>query len=64
LRRENIWFSRTRFSADSLQQKCTITVTKLTATSVEGTAECPVITEVAGSGTDFLTSVKFSASTD
>ncbi len=43
------------------KSQCTMTVSKLTATAIEGTANCPVVTEVAGSATGSLTNVKFSA---
>ena len=45
------------------KSQCTLTVTKLTATSVEGTAECPVVNEQGGSKTSSLTGVKFFATT-
>jgi hypothetical protein len=54
----------TIFSYQKGKSQCTISATKLTATSVEGTAECPVVNEVGGSGTGSLTAVKFSASTN
>jgi hypothetical protein len=46
------------------KSQCTMTVTNLTSTSVEGVAECPVINDTFGSGTSSLTAVKFSASTN
>lgn len=45
------------------KSQCTVTVTKLTATTVEGTAECPVVNEQGGSGKSSLTGVKFFATT-
>ena len=44
------------------KSQCTMKVTKLTATSVEGVAECPVANEQSGEGTHSLSAVKFSAS--
>jgi hypothetical protein len=46
------------------KSKCTMNVTKLTPTSVEGSAECPMINESSGTGTHSLTAVSFSASTN
>ncbi len=46
------------------KSKCTMSLAKLTPTSLEGTAECPVVNETAGAGTGSLTNVKFSASTN
>jgi hypothetical protein len=46
------------------KSQCTMTVTKLTPTTIEGTAECPLVNEPGGSGkTNSLTSVKFFATT-
>ena len=45
------------------KSQCTLTVTKLTATSVEGPAECPIINEQGGDRKNSLTSVKFFATT-
>lgn len=42
---------------------CTMTVSKLSPTAVEGVADCPLLAEVNGSGTSSLTGVTFSAST-
>jgi hypothetical protein len=53
----------TIFSYAKGKSQCTMTVTKLSASEMEGTAECPVINEIFGSGKISLTSVKFSAST-
>ncbi len=44
------------------KSQCTVTVTKLTATSVEGTAECAVVNEQGGDRKSSLTNVKFFAS--
>lgn len=46
------------------KSQCTMTVTKLTATSVEWTANCPVIHEMKGPQSQPLTNVEFSASTE
>jgi hypothetical protein len=46
------------------KSQCTMTVTRLTATSVEGTADCPVVHEMNGGPAGSLTNVKFSASTN
>ncbi len=45
------------------KSQCTVTVTKLTATTIEGTAECPVLNEQGGDRKNSLTSVKFVATT-
>jgi hypothetical protein len=45
------------------KSKCTLNVTKLTPTSVEGSAECPVLNENSGAALHSLTAVSFSAST-
>jgi opacity protein-like surface antigen len=45
------------------KSQCTVTVTKLTPTLVEGTAECAVLNEQGGSRTTALTGLKFSATT-
>lgn len=44
--------------------QCTMTLTKVTPTAVEGTAECPVLTDDKGKASKPLTGVKFSASTE
>jgi hypothetical protein len=51
----------TIYSYQPGKSQCTMTVTTLTAASVEGTAECSGIDEVNGQGKKSLTSVKFSA---
>jgi hypothetical protein len=53
----------TLFSYQRGKSKCTMTVTTVSATSVEGTADCPVINEQGGGCTLSLTAVKFSATT-
>jgi hypothetical protein len=53
----------TIFSYAKGKSQCTMTVTKLSASEMEGTAECPVINENFSPGKISLTSVKFSAST-
>lgn len=45
------------------KSQCTVTVTKLTPTTIEGTAECPVLNEQGGSRTSALTGLKFFATT-
>ncbi len=45
------------------KSQCTMTVTAVTATSVAGTAECPVLVEAGGEEKASLTAVKFSATT-
>jgi len=55
----------TFFTYQKGKSQCTMTVTKLTATSIEGTAECTVIDETDGTGRkNSLTNVKFAASTN
>ena len=56
------WKGGTIFSYVKGKSQCTMTVTALTSTSVEGVADCPVINETAGEGKTSLTGVKFSAS--
>ena len=51
------------YSYQKGKSKCTMTVTAVSATALEGTAECPVINELNGEGTLSLTAVKFSATT-
>jgi hypothetical protein len=58
------WKSGTIISYAKGKSKCTVNVTKLTPTSVEGTAECPAINENSGSGTHSLTGANFSASSN
>jgi hypothetical protein len=43
------------------KSKCTITLTKATATELEGTAECPLLHNIEGDVMPPLTNVKFSA---
>jgi hypothetical protein len=57
-----VWQGGTAYTFEKGKSQCTMTVSKLTGTAVEGTAECPVVNEVAGQGKKSLTSVKFSAS--
>jgi hypothetical protein len=45
------------------KSQCTLTVTKVSATMIEGTADCPLIHEMKGGPAGALTNVKFSAST-
>ncbi len=42
-------------------KSCTVTVTKISKTEIEGTADCPALKEMNGSRTLSLTGVKFSA---
>ena len=57
------WTGGSIFAFQKGKSQCTMTVTKLTEASVEGTAECPVVNETGGQKTGSLTAVKFSAST-
>ncbi len=57
------WKGGTIFQYEKRKSKCTLTVTKIIATEVEGTAECPVVNELNGAGVESLTGVKFSAKT-
>ena len=41
---------------------CTVTLTKISRTEIEGTADCPGMKELNGSGTESLSGAKFSAS--
>jgi hypothetical protein len=43
------------------KEDCTLTVTRISKTEIEGTAECPVLKELNGSRTLSVTGVKFSA---
>ena len=52
------------FDYEKGKSQCTMNVTKLTPTSLEGNAECPVVNEKFGQGKNSLTAVKFSASTN
>jgi len=45
------------------KSQCTLTVAKISATQIEGTANCPVIHEMNAGPSGALTNVKFSATT-
>lgn len=45
------------------KSRCTLTVSSVSATGIEGTADCPVIHEMNGGPAGALTNVKFSAAT-
>jgi hypothetical protein len=55
------WKGGAIYSYEKSKSQCTMTVTKLTPTTVEGTAECAVVNEQGGSGKSPLTNVKFFA---
>jgi hypothetical protein len=55
------WTGGKIFAYEKGKSQCTMAVTKLTATSVEGTAECAVVNEQGGPGSSSLTNVKFFA---
>jgi hypothetical protein len=57
------WKAGAIYSYEKGKSQCTMTVTKLTPNTVEGTAECAVISEQGGSGKSPLTNVKFYATT-
>jgi hypothetical protein len=57
------WKGGAIFTSDNPKSQCTMNVTQISDTSVEGTAECAPINELNGAGTSTLKSVKFSAST-
>ena len=57
------WKAGAIYSYEKGNSQCTMTVTKLTPNTVEGTAECAVVNEQGGSGKNSLTSVKFYATT-
>jgi hypothetical protein len=51
----------TFFQNEKGKPGCTLTVTRITRTEIEGTAECPALKELNGSRTLSVTGVKFSA---
>jgi hypothetical protein len=55
------WTGGKIFSYEKGKSQCTMTVTKLAPTTVEGTAECAAVNEQGGSGRSPLTGVKFFA---
>jgi hypothetical protein len=55
------WKGGAIYSYEKGKSQCTMTVTKLTPNTVEGTAECAAINEQGGSGKSALTNVKFYA---
>jgi hypothetical protein len=57
------WKGGAIYSYEKGKSQCTMTVTKLTPATVEGTAECAVVNEQGGSGKNSLTNVKFFATT-
>lgn len=57
------WRGGTIFQYEKGKSQCTLTVTKLTPDSMEGTASCPVLNQLQGSQTIAVTDVKFSATT-
>ena len=57
------WKGGAIYSYEKGKSQCTMMVTKLTPSTVEGTAECAVVNEQGGSGKNPLTTVKFFATT-
>jgi hypothetical protein len=55
------WTGGTIFSYEKGRSQCSMTVTRLSPTTVEGTGECPAVNEQGGSGKSPLTSLKFFA---
>jgi hypothetical protein len=51
------------YSFEKGKSQCSMTITKLTPSTVEGTAECAVVNEQGGSGKSPLTNVRFFATT-
>jgi len=51
----------TFFQNEKGKPGCTLTVTRISRTEIEGTAECPTLKELNGSRTLSVTGVKFSA---
>ena len=59
-----MWWKGTIYTYEKGKSACTVVLTKVSATEVEGTAECPTLNELHGSGTASLRNVKFAARTD
>ena len=59
-----MWWKSTIFTYEKGKSACTVVLTKVSATEVEGTAECPTLSELHGSGTASLRNVKFFARTN
>ena len=57
------WKAGAIYSYEKGKSQCTMTVTKLTPSTVEGTAECAIVNQQGGSGKNSLTGVKFYATT-
>ncbi len=57
------WKGGAIYSYEKGKSQCAMMVTKLTPSTVEGTAECAVVNEQGGSGRNSLTTVKFFATT-
>jgi hypothetical protein len=59
-----MWWKSTIFAYEKGKSTCAVVLTKVSATEVEGTAECPTLNELHGSGTASLRNVKFFARTN
>ncbi len=59
-----LWTGGKIMSYQKGKSKCTMTLTKVTPTAIEGTADCPAVNEVGGATSGALGNVKFSASTN
>jgi hypothetical protein len=57
------WAGGTIYQYAKGKSQCTLTLTKLGADGIEGTASCPVLNEMQGQRTLAVTDVRFSAST-
>jgi hypothetical protein len=57
------WKGGAIYSYEKGKSQCTMTVTKLTPSTVEGTAECAIVNEQGGPGRNALTNVRFYATT-
>lgn len=59
-----MWWKNTIYTYEKGKSTCAVVLTKVSATEVEGTAECPTLNELHGNGTASLRSVKFVARTN
>ncbi len=59
-----VWKGGAIFSYEKGKSVCDVVLAKVSATEVEGTAECPTLNELNGSRTASLTHLKFSAKTN
>jgi hypothetical protein len=59
-----MWWNGTIYSYEKGKSACTVTLSKVSATEVEGTADCPKLNEMNGSRTATLRNVTFSARTN